>query len=273
MKFEGARLGSVVAMVAVVLAVLGGEITPARASTRSEGDTEDYRGASFATTLAEHTTELQFRGRHRGRAYNVALAASRLDGAIIGAGQEFSFNDRVGPRTRRAGFRAAPEINEGVLTDGVGGGVCQVATTLHHAVLGAGLEVLEQRTHTLPSHYARPGMDATVYYGQIDYRIRNPHPFPIRVRAHSEDGVLTVALEGAAPVAPTTVDVQVARRIPPQVRTVVDPSLPAGASVVEERGQAGVVAVVRIARPDGTRTERVVRYQATDRVVRVGAGS
>jgi vancomycin resistance protein YoaR len=236
-------------------------------------DLHARQAGDFAVVIGEHETEFAFDRAHAGRAHNVALAASLLDGAVVAPGGTFSFNTRVGERTRAAGFREAPEIHDGRLEDGIGGGVCQVATTLHIASLEAGMEIVEIRSHTLASHYADPGLDATVFYGRVDFRFRNPHAFPVRVRAHAEEGVLHVRFEGAAPVAPTPMVAHVARRIRAPEQIVEDASLPAGARRVVERGRPAVVVIVETTRPDGAVDRRWIRYDAEPRIVRVGTGA
>lgn len=223
----------------------------------------------FASTIGAHETAFDFDRRHAGRAHNVELAAAHLDGVILEPGDELSFNETVGPRTLAAGFMEAPELHGGHLHEGVGGGVCQVATTLHVAALQAGLEILEHETHSIPLHYAPAGLDATVFYGRIDYRVRNPHAFAVRVRASAVEGRLVIQLEGADERAPATIETRVVRRFAPSEQTIPDASLPAGARVVEERGREGLVVRVRAVRADGTRTERIERYRAAPRVVRV----
>ncbi|UJR84481.1 VanW family protein [Sandaracinus amylolyticus] len=251
----------------VVVVVMIGIASTARAS---DPQALELGGDGFATTVGEHTTQYAIDRAHAGRAHNVELAASRLDGAVLAPGEELSFNDRVGERTRRAGFREAPEIADGHVTSGYGGGVCQVASTLHVAALRADLDVLEHRTHSFVSTYASPGLDATVSFGRIDYRVRNPHAFPVRVRASAAGGALRVWIEGAHEVRSSDVQVMIARRIRRGEQVSEDARLAPGARVVDERGRDGAVAIVTVTRPDGTTREERMRYDAMPRVVRVG---
>lgn len=144
--------------------------------------------------LAEYVSTYAVDARHEGRAHNVELAAQRLDGVVLEAGAELSFNERIGPRTEDTGFRRAPEIRSRRMRAGVGGGVCQVATGLFVSALRGGLEVLEHRTHSTPRPYAPEGFDAAVFYGRIDLRVRNPHAFAVRVEARAVDGAVVVRL-------------------------------------------------------------------------------
>lgn len=125
--------------------------------------------------------ETGFRGHAGPRGTNIHVAAKALNGTILGPGEIFSFNRVVGPREESRGYREAPVIVDDVLEPGVGGGVCQVATTVHAAAVLAGLEVLQRRSHSRPSAYAPMGLDATVIDGQVDLRFRNPYAVPIMI--------------------------------------------------------------------------------------------
>ncbi|NLN06791.1 MAG: hypothetical protein GX167_04140 [Firmicutes bacterium] len=126
------------------------------------------------------------------RVHNIRLAAAALDKIIIYPGEEFSFNDAVGNTTAAKGYKTAPVIVDGELVDGLGGGVCQVSTTLYNAVLRANLQVLERRNHSLYVDYVPPGFDATVAYGSIDLRFANTNPYPLWLRTFLDGNRLTV---------------------------------------------------------------------------------
>ncbi len=231
---------------------------------------------TFDAVLATYDTRYKLRGRYRGRAHNVELAASKVDGTVIPPGGVFSFNDAVGARTRRAGFRVAPVINDGVLTDGMGGGVCQVASTLFAASYHAGLDIVEQRPHSRPSTYIELGMDATVVWPDVDLKIHNPYSFPIEVHATAERGQLSVELRGDHVPAEVQVSREVLSRASFGEREMADATLPVGARVVEQEGIRGArVRRTRVVRDDGGAIEEVstVVYPPTDRVVRVGTGA
>jgi vancomycin resistance protein YoaR len=229
--------------------------------------------ATFEATLASYSTRYHRSGQHRSRAHNVEHAAEKLDGAIIEPGGRLSFNTQVGPRDRANGFRRAMVIDGGELVPGMGGGVCQVASTLHAAALEGGLELQDYRPHSRPSHYIPMGMDATVSWPQIDLVVANPFEFPVRVQARAEEGEMHVALVGQA----RPRDVEIARRVLGRTgyaeRVVEDPTLPPGARVVSQRGIRGArVERTRTITENGeTRVElAIVRYPSTDEIVRVG---
>lgn len=120
------------------------------------------------------------------RRENIRLAASLLNYTLLYPGQSFSFNLTIGPITEARGFRKAPVIIGEELVPGVGGGVCQVATTLFNAAVSAGLSILERHGHSRPVSYVPPGRDATVAQYYKDLRFRNITPDPVLIRAGSD---------------------------------------------------------------------------------------
>jgi vancomycin resistance protein YoaR len=141
--------------------------------------------------------ETRYQVFERGRAANVELAARKLDALVLRPGDIVSFNQRVGPRTLGAGFHTAPEIVGDELSIGVGGGTCQVASTLHGAALYGGLDVVQRRSHSRPSSYTLLGLDATVSYPSVDLKLQNPYPFTVVVHAFTATpGTLRVELLG-----------------------------------------------------------------------------
>jgi vancomycin resistance protein YoaR len=263
-------------VVRVVLAVaMAAAPSIAMASNESgdgQPDASDAQAEAPSIAIGEHATEYVSWGRNRRRAHNVELAASRLDGAWIAPGAELSFDQRVGPRSRDAGFREAPVIASGRLRQGMGGGVCQVTTTLHLAAMEAGLEIVEHRVHTFPSHYVAPGLDATVAEGRIDYRVRNPHPFPVFVRANASDGTLRVSLLGTRAIPPVHVRATVVRELSLPDELQEDPTLPRGQQELVQEGRVGYVVLVVRSTEAGELDRERVRYAPAARVVRVGVG-
>lgn len=133
------------------------------------------------------------------RTENVRLASSFINGLILGPGEEFSFNERVGPRIKERGFRVAQIIAGGGFRPGVGGGVCQVSSTLYNAVRLAGLKITERHPHSLKVAYVPDGDDATVYYGSKDFRFANNSSSIILLRAKVVDLKLQILVYGHGP--------------------------------------------------------------------------
>ena len=132
------------------------------------------------------------------RAQNIALAAKIVDGTLVKAGEEFSLNATLGPRTTNRGFDYAPIISAGVYRQGVGGGICQFATTLFNAVFFYGLPVSEREPHALYIDHYPIGRDATVAWGANDLKFRNDTGSTLMVRCWAKHGELTVVIVGNA---------------------------------------------------------------------------
>lgn len=222
--------------------------------------------------LARFTT--YYRADVVDRATNIALAVARLNGTIIEPGQVFSFNQTVGPRTRELGYREALEIINGEYVPGVGGGVCQVSSTLYNAGLLAGLTVVERYPHSRKPIYVEPGRDATVVYDSLDLRLRNDRRTPVLIVASADNGVLSVALRGRAePGERYVIETSVVETIAAGIKQEPDPTLAPGTEVVKEKPVDGVrVRVFRVARVGGKTTRQQISedtYQPVTGVVRV----
>jgi vancomycin resistance protein YoaR len=157
--------------------------------------TQDVQSMGLAALGSQFVT--YFDPRNTARATNIAVAAKLVDGTVVEPGQTFSLNDAMGPRTANRGFDYAPVIAaDNVLRQGVGGGVCQYATTLFNAVFFAGLPVVERHEHSLYISHYPTGRDATVAWGALDFKFRNDTGKSILIRSWIDGGALTVALVG-----------------------------------------------------------------------------
>ena len=133
---------------------------------------------------------------NQNRNTNVRLAAEAINGTVIKPGQEFSFNGTVGQRTEAKGYKGAAAYNNGEVVQEIGGGVCQVSTTLYNAVFKAGLKISSRRSHTFEPSYVTPGRDATVSWDQPDFKFINNSSTAIGLRASYADQKVTVAVYG-----------------------------------------------------------------------------
>ena len=148
--------------------------------------------AAADTVLASYTTHY-FPGD---RGQNIALAAGKLSGVTVKPSATFSFNDTVGARTADAGYKTAGVILDGRPAEDIGGGVCQVSSTLYNAILLAGLKPTVRTSHALPSAYCPPGLDATVADGLIDFQFQNQLPHSIHLLTTADGSNLTVYVLG-----------------------------------------------------------------------------
>lgn len=177
--------------------------------------------------------------RAQDRTYNLRLAASKLDGTVLLPGEVFDFNRVVGPRDEANGYKVATVIADGELVDGIGGGTCQISGTLHGAAFFGGLEIVERYPHTRPSSYIKMGLDATVVYPTINFRVRNPFDFPVVLHQTVKNGVVRAEILGP----PRDLTISLIRRvdeaIPFEELERPDPRLPGGERVLAQRGIPG----------------------------------
>lgn len=169
--------------------------------------------------LSTFTT--RFDGSNTVRAGNIALACSRISGTTLNAGEEFSFNQTVGKRTKENGFGEATVIFDGEFVPGVGGGVCQASTTLFNAALRAGLTVTESRSHSLSVSYVSPSLDAMVSE-YSDLKFVNPYAFPVYLAARTGKNSVTFDIFGAPDGRRYETESVVLRRIAPQPAQTVE---------------------------------------------------
>ncbi len=223
--------------------------------------------------IARFETHYRERGNRR---ENLELACAKINGTIIKPGGVFSYNETVGPRVAEAGFKMAPVIVRGRMEPGIGGGICQVSSTLYNAALLAGLGVVTRSHHAFPVHYLPAGRDATVAYGAIDLKLRNTTDTAVGVVADGSNGRVVVRLFGT-PVPGRTISIERTGigSWPAPVKTVSDPSLPIGKTVTLDRGHSGHrVTVWRVIKQDGRVVQRELLsrdvYRAFPKVVARG---
>ena len=134
--------------------------------------------------------------RNEVRNENVRLACEAINGLIVKPGEEFSFNKTLGERTEEKGYGYAPAYLGGLVVNEIGGGVCQVSTTLYNTVFGAGLSTTTRHSHTYAPQYISPGLDATVSWPAIDYTFVNDSPYAIGIKASYENRNCKVEIFG-----------------------------------------------------------------------------
>jgi len=127
---------------------------------------------SFTTTILDTAPS---------RVHNLQLCAAALNGFIVAPSTEFSFNTVVGQRTSEKGYKEAIMLVNGERKMAIGGGVCQISSTLYNAAAAAGMEIVERHDHTNEVHYVEIGQDAAVSFGEQDFRFRNPLSEPVQI--------------------------------------------------------------------------------------------
>ena len=145
---------------------------------------ESLQEVLFHDLLGSCTTSLM--GSSPNRISNIKVACSRFDGKVLMPGERFSYDDVVGERTEETGFKSAPVYSGTDHTMGIGGGICQVSSTLYNAVQYANLEVNERHSHSMFVGYLAPGLDATVDWGAANFVFTNNSKYPIRIKTYAD---------------------------------------------------------------------------------------
>ncbi len=245
-------------------------------SSKPEITTEDVMMYGVESLIASYTT--YFNSADYGRSYNIKVAAKALDEVLIAPGEIFSFNKVVGPRSSESGYKNAKVIINNEFVDGLGGGVCQVSSTLYNAVLLAGLGIVERSNHSLPVSYVPEGRDATVAYEIIDFRFKNTSSKHIYMKTMSGAGGITIKIYGNnAAKKQITLRTKVLARTPFKEIMKYDPDLEKGASVIKRHGIQGMVVMAeRLIRENGSyRIERLPEssYHPLDQIVVKGTAA
>ncbi|NMB25937.1 MAG: hypothetical protein GX986_10445 [Firmicutes bacterium] len=200
--------------------------------------TEDAYALQIRRPIAQFATI--FDPKDGNRVGNIRLAAQELDGVLLRSGEIFSFNQWVGPRVDSEGYKAAPVIFDGQLLPGIGGGVCQVSTTLYNAVLLAGLDVITRSPHSLPIGYVPLGRDAAVAYDYLDLVFRNNSPYGLILSTRVEHDRLIIKVFSDAPLERSIeLDSNIVRVLEPGVIRHLDPSLLPGTVIEDRKGRQG----------------------------------
>jgi vancomycin resistance protein YoaR len=222
--------------------------------------------------------ETDFKHHAGARAVNIRRAAALLNGMILQPGERFSFNRRVGERTVERGFVEAPVLVKDETEKGPGGGVCQVATTLHAAAVLGGLTMIERRSHSRPSGYAPLGLDATVIDGKVDLRFENSLDAPLIIHAFLPTPT-RIRVEILGREAPGRVEhtYRVVERHPYFRRIVESAEVARGNYERKQKGSYGydVVSFVRTTEPNGSVVTRRYKskYWPVPEVLWVGPGT
>lgn len=149
---------------------------------------------AFPDLLSEFSTK--YSASNKNRTTNLILASNKINGTVLMPGETFSYNKVVGERTIQAGYKEAPIYVSGRVEDGIGGGICQITTTLYNAVVYANLDIVERSNHQFVPSYAGPSRDATVVYGAIDFKFKNNRDYPIKITCSVSGGIANFKIWG-----------------------------------------------------------------------------
>lgn len=234
---------------------------------------EMLKAKLFHDTLARSATNLD--EGNAPRTNNIRLAAKAINGTILNPGDEFSYNGTVGERTAARGYQEAHAYSGGKIIDEFGGGVCQPSSTLYMAVLRADLKVTERHNHSFTVSYTPLGEDATVDYGNLDFRFVNNTAYPVKILAEQTDGQMIMTIVGTKTSDKTvTTRTEVLETYKPETVTKTDSSMEAGDSRVETSGITGYsTKTYKQITENGKTTEVLANsstYSKRDEVVYVG---
>ncbi|MBA3538939.1 MAG: VanW family protein, partial [Deltaproteobacteria bacterium] len=193
----------------------------------------------------------------RDRNFNLKLAASKINGAVIPPGVEWSFNEHVGERSQKEGYKIAHVITAGEMVDGLAGGTCQISTTLFGAAFFAGIDIVKTTNHSRPSAYTPLGFDATVVWPNTDLKIKNPYDFPILIHYRVANGEAVVEILGKErPYDKIAFERKVIESAPFAIEERIDDEMAEGQTSIDQHGF------------DGYKLERFRRFYKGKKVVK-----
>lgn len=198
-----------------------------------------------------------------GEEYNVHIAADMLAGTVVKNGEIFSQNSAIGPYTKERGFREGPTYIGTLVTTTVGGGVCKIASTLYNTAVLSDMKIIERHNHSMPVPYVPYGQDATVSYGNKDFRFQNNTGSDIMIWAKGIDNVLYMAFYGSKPAPSVEWKHQVLQTTKAPYMYKINPQMCANERKRLVEGMDGAVVKSWITVTNGDSTE--IRYMGTSR--------
>jgi vancomycin resistance protein YoaR len=227
------------------------------------------------TKVSTFTTS--FGGSTSNRAVNITVGTNTVNATLLMPGEKFSFNGVVGDTTAAKGYKSGGAYIDGVLVDDIGGGICQVSSTLHNAVLRLGILPDQRRNHSMTVGYVPLGMDATIYYGGTDYVFTNTTQYPIYIEGVAGGGKVTFNLYSNSSLVGKTYSfpTDVYETIAPPVKYEDDPTLEVGKEKVDKPGSNGYkVKAYRVTYENGKEISRELMnndvYKPSPKIIKKG---
>lgn len=236
--------------------------------------TEQIQTLAFDGIIGEYTT--QFNVKDQNRSANLAAAANKLNKTVLMPGETLSFNQTIGPRTAETGYKDAYIIINNEYVQGIGGGICQVSSTLYSAVVLANLPIVERYPHAVVISYIPMGQDATVNYPNLDLKFKNNTASLLYIRTEVKPGFLTVRLYGRKTDKTVRFEQQIEKEMDFKTIMRLDPNLPPGKIIQDQAGCKGyLVQTYRVVKDaSGTESKQLLsrdEYAPTHKILRVGA--
>ena len=243
--------------------------------TKPEITTDKIGTEAFPDLLSSFSTK--YDASNINRSTNLRLAAEKINGTVLMPGEVFSYNKVVGERTIAKGYREANGFAAGGVVGMVGGGICQIASTLYDAVVYANLEVVDRTNHGYDPGYVVAGKDATVVYGSIDFKFKNTRKNPIMIKSYVGNGIAKMEIFGIKEDVEYEVSIEstILSYIPFGVRYEDDSSLEPGQERVSQKGMQGMKSITyKILKLNGKEISRTVlstdTYQPMTKVIQRG---
>lgn len=208
--------------------------------TKPKVTIEQIGSEAFPNQLSIFTT--RFDVSDVDRSTNLRIACQKINGKVVLPGETFSYNQALGARTAAAGYKNGKIYAGGEVVDGIGGGICQISSTLYNSVLLANLDIVERRNHQFVTSYVGPGRDATVVYGMTDFKFKNTRKYPIKITATAKNGIATISIYGMKEENEYTFkfSTKTIGSIPFTTKYVEDANIPVGTEKVKQKGANGL---------------------------------
>lgn len=243
--------------------------------TKPEITLEQLTEEAFPNLLGTFSTKYNIENKNR--VTNLELASNKINGTIILPGETFSYNKIVGERTIEKGYKEAAVYSEGKVVNGIGGGICQISSTLYNAVIYANLEVTARSNHRFLTPYIGAGRDATVAWGTIDFCFKNTRSYPIKVVSSVKNGIVTIQIYGIKEEKEYEVMIEntITEIIPYTINSIKDNNLSQGSQIIEQYGKNGAKSVTyKIVKYNGVVVSRTMlsndTYSPLERVIKMG---
>ena len=242
---------------------------------KPEISTSDIGTEAFPDLLTKFST--RYEPGNVNRTTNLKLASDKINGTVLLPGEEFSYNKVVGERTIAAGYKEAAIYSGGEVVDGLGGGICQISSTLYNVAVQANMEITERSNHQFVTSYIEAGKDATVVYGYIDFKFKNTRNYPVKIESSVNGGIAEMKIYGVKEENEFDIklETEVISTIPFTVKYVDDNTLDAGVEVVKQGGASGYKTITyKVCRLNGAVVSRTVMsndtYSAMTKIIRRG---
>lgn len=209
--------------------------------TKPKITTSQIGSEAFPDLLATYSTN--YDASNRDRTTNLRIACQKINDKVILPGEIFSYNKALGERTPAAGYKYAKVYENGAVVDGIGGGICQISSTLYNSVLMSNMEATERRNHQFVTSYTPAGRDATVVYGLTDFKFKNTRTYAVKIKASISNGIATVSIYGIKEENEYKVSfsTKTISTIPYTTKYVEDSNLESGKEKISQKGTNGII--------------------------------